>query len=720
MTNGAQLPERGAVMFRPIQKSHVCDLFLRVLFAVLVYCALAQPSTSLASSSPSSDGDEEIGQTWNSDPTRMTVPTQIAFQGFLTDDGGQPITTDSTGVGIVASLWDAETSGNQVWQETHPAIVITDGVFQLKLGEVQALDPEDFDGSPIFLGLAIDGDPEMSRAQLLSSAFAIRSEVADLAEGVAAGVAVTGVNGINDDVVLEGGQNVNITQEGSTLTIDATGSGGSDSDWTVDGNDMYSAVPGNVGIGESAPVTKLHVQTADLGISSAGLNEDLIVESTDAVMSLVSDGGGSFGSIIYLQEMDSGTPTDGWAIYRQTNGAGSRLKFAYGTSRLTIEPDGDVGIGVDPPLANLHVSGQTGSASLLLEADVDDSGEGDQPSIKLSQDGGLTIGDIGFFDTTNELQMRTTTVNGSSYLALAENNLKTGEDFIMGGGTTEWDGTSEGIAINARSTSWNIGVENEATVAASNFFIGRTSAPGANDFYIATDGKVGIGTSVPTHTLTVDGNSLFSGEATVFSPLPNYPKFRISGSSANALQLYNPITDHLTFYSGGIGSEVERFRLTPNGAIVNGTTTTSILHITGGSDLAEPFEVHGSTEVKPGMVLSIDPESPGELRISDLAYDRAVAGIASGANGVRAGITLRQNETVADGSIPVALSGRVYCLADASHGSIAPGDLLTSSTTPGHAMKVSDRERAHGAILGKAMSPLASGCGHVLVLVTLH
>ena len=58
--------------------------------------------------------------------------------------------------------------------------------------------------------------------------------------------------------------------------------------------------------------------------------------------------------------------------------------------------------------------------------------------------------------------------------------------------------------------------------------------------------------------------------------------------------------------------------------------------------------------------------------------------------------------------------------ADASKHPIQPGDLLTTSDTPGHSMKVTDHGKAQGAILGKAMSSLEQGKGLVLVLVTLQ
>jgi hypothetical protein len=68
----------------------------------------------------------------------------------------------------------------------------------------------------------------------------------------------------------------------------------------------------------------------------------------------------------------------------------------------------------------------------------------------------------------------------------------------------------------------------------------------------------------------------------------------------------------------------------------------------------------------------------------------------------------------------VALSGRVFVLADTSAGGIKPGDLLTSGATPGYAMKAADPLRRQGAILGKAMTGLSEGRGFVLVLVTLQ
>ena len=147
-------------------------------------------------------------------------------------------------------------------------------------------------------------------------------------------------------------------------------------------------------------------------------------------------------------------------------------------------------------------------------------------------------------------------------------------------------------------------------------------------------------------------------------------------------------------------------------------TNTKVLELGKGLDYAEGFDVStDDAKVAPGTVLVIDPDTPGELAVSTEPYDRKVAGIVAGAKGLRSGVRLGGDQFEQD----VALAGRVYCNVVATDGPIAPGDLLTTSDVPGYAMKVGDRQRAQGAILGKAMEPLAAGSqGKILVLVTLQ
>ncbi|MGC4811046.1 hypothetical protein ACLQ29_11020 [Micromonospora sp. DT228] len=135
------------------------------------------------------------------------------------------------------------------------------------------------------------------------------------------------------------------------------------------------------------------------------------------------------------------------------------------------------------------------------------------------------------------------------------------------------------------------------------------------------------------------------------------------------------------------------------------------------ADLAEEFDVADGhlTAAIPGAVLVIG--ETGALELADKPYDSAVAGVVSGAGSFAPAMVLdRQPDS--DTRRPLALAGKVYCLVDATHGPVRPGDLLTTSPTRGHAMRVADPLKAVGAILGKALGPLPTGRALVPILVT--
>lgn len=265
-------------------------------------------------------------------------------------------------------------------------------------------------------------------------------------------------------------------------------------------------------------------------------------------------------------------------------------------------------------------------------------------------------------------------------------------------------GTGTALRVNGMEALWSDG----------NYF---SWGYGGTANYFADN--VGIGTITPQEKLHVSGRARFdlgTGQINVSTPggWPGLIAFSQNGHRRD-----------ITYDNSGVSITVSSTAAAPtisNGVRIfeDGKVAVKILQITGGSDMAEPFGVKETDAVKAGMVLSIDAENAGKLKISQKAYDRCVAGIISGAGGVEPGMLMTQTGSIADGDYPVALTGRVYCFADASYGKIQPGDLLTTSDTPGHAMKVVDYTRAQGAVLGKAMTKLDEGRGMVLVLVTLQ
>jgi hypothetical protein len=166
--------------------------------------------------------------------------------------------------------------------------------------------------------------------------------------------------------------------------------------------------------------------------------------------------------------------------------------------------------------------------------------------------------------------------------------------------------------------------------------------------------------------------------------------------------------------SGNEGDIIVRDSAGKDRIHLNGNTGDIILT---GADCAEEFNMAQSYVIDPGTVLVIDEDN--SLCPCEKPYDKKVAGVVSGASGYTPGIILdRKNEQI--NRLPIALSGKTYCKADASHTPIEVGDLLTTSATMGFAMKADDPTMAFGAVIGKALQPLKEGKGLIPILVALQ
>lgn len=257
--------------------------------------------------------------------------------------------------------------------------------------------------------------------------------------------------------------------------------------------------------------------------------------------------------------------------------------------------------------------------------------------------------------------------------------------------------------------TWQAETGNGSTV-----HIGSRSANGDPKLIRFGDGNfVHIGENGADDTLELKANKISLLPTSGFMTVGGIGNEQVSlGGDGNGdveLGSNNPATTLVALYNRGSN---QLMNLSCRDASVRTLT------IYGGADLAEPFAM-SHENVEPGSVVIIDDENPGKLRMSHSAYDKKVAGIVSGADGIRPGISMIQEDMLEAGE-NVALSGRVYVKANNSAGDIQPGDLLTTSAIPGEAMKASDHDRSQGAILGKAMTELSDASGMVLVLVTLQ
>ncbi len=161
------------------------------------------------------------------------VPGLINYQGTLTDSNG--VALDTT-VSMTFSVYADSTGGAQVWTETQSVVGVSQGIFNVLLGRVNAIPDTVFNGPSRWLRVQVGGDAELEpRQRIAGVGYAFRAAEADTADYARSAMA------------------------------------GSDGDWTIVGNHMYSAVPGSVGIGTSSPAAKLDVQgTLNVGIDDMG------------------------------------------------------------------------------------------------------------------------------------------------------------------------------------------------------------------------------------------------------------------------------------------------------------------------------------------------------------------------------------------------------------------------------------------------------------------
>lgn len=278
--------------------------------------------------------------------------------------------------------------------------------------------------------------------------------------------------------------------------------------------------------------------------------------------------------------------------------------------------------------------------------------------------------------------------NGASFVG-TPNGLNS-SNVELNGGDVIIDNGQVTLQSNENVRAWFVGSSQSSWINLHNGDEERTVYLRTGGTDVSDGGILSLYTYNGTETVTLDANS--SGGALLQLD-------RVDGTSS--------ITLDADF--GGSG---------------DGRITCDEIRLNGGADFAEFFDVipdvNSALEIEPGMLVSIDPDNPGKLRPCSDAYDKKVAGIISGANGVKPGLMMGQDNSIASGDHPVALSGRVYVKATNLNGDIKPGDFLTTSSKTGYAMKVKKMKKAKGAIIGKAMTGLDAPDGYVLVLVSLQ
>jgi len=282
------------------------------------------------------------------------VPETTSYQGVLRNDAGD-LVPDGT-YEFVFELYETESGGSVLWSEVQ-VLTTTQGVFNALLGSNVPLDLA-FD-VPYWLDITVDGSHLDPRTPLATAPYAFRATVAESLAG---------------------------------------GSGASDGDWTVVGDDMYPSISGNVGIGTTTPEYELDVRgtarvdsvlrtsliwtvdttddlnfiagggygmrftgdTGRLGIGTGSPQERLDVFGTARMNGFTMPTGAADGYVLTSDASGAGTwqPSSSGGV----GGGGTAdyvAKFVdattLGNSAIVSDADGDVGIGTESPGSRLSI-----------------------------------------------------------------------------------------------------------------------------------------------------------------------------------------------------------------------------------------------------------------------------------------------------------------------------------------------------------------------------
>jgi hypothetical protein len=186
-------------------------------------------------------------------------------------------------------------------------------------------------------------------------------------------------------------------------------------------------------------------------------------------------------------------------------------------------------------------------------------------------------------------------------------------------------------------------------------------------------------------------------------------------SPRNRGSVHQPTGGNILVGSVSQNPDVTVFRVDGNGTVfANGGFQPS------GADFAEAMAATGDrSKHAAGDLLVIDPATARHVDLAQQPYSTLVAGIYSTKPGML-GSTRKVDDVPAKDEVPLAVVGIVPCKITSENGPIQVGDLLVASSTPGHAMKGTDRGKLIGAVVGKALEPMQEGKGVIQVLVTLQ
>ena len=676
------------------------------------------------------------------------VSKQINYSGTLYDANGQPIVDGEQN--LTFNLYKVSSGGSPIWTENQ-TITTVGGDFSALLGSVAPFpDSVDF-STDYWLGLTLNAGTEYTpRVKFTPSPYSVKSSglVLPFAQTTSKGTAggatfdlrYTGVDSVQTMYIES-----NNSGKANALNVVSKGNGGGGSFIVENTEATYaplyakmmgkgSAVVGdNYGTdGRAATFIVRDANNAGTGLlmSTAGTGNAGWFQSTNTANNKATLGAYTKGTSHAGMFLSDNASSSFATLYTESKGSGPGIfsrNFGTGVGgSFTVENNTS---GANAIYANTQGTGSVISAETATGwAVIQASSNGSGTAIDASNNG-TTDGFAGLFSNTDagnaHPAIQASTVGNGPGLRVFQdaNSAGSGIDINILNTTSNGVGLRVGQYGLGEAASFTISnasngvtalyAESMGTGSAANFKINNVASPGAAILAETNGDANGVG------IVALNSGQGYAGKFEIWntSSAGNALKASTNGTGTSLEVNHLGASGNIAVFQSD-GANVARIDKTGVGYFNGGT-------VASGADVAEAFDVEGlRSSYEPGDVLVISEKSDRKVEKSSAANSTRVVGVYATKPGVL--LTEKSIDESLSELVPMGVVGVIPTKVSGENGPIKRGDLLVTSSTPGHAMKAQPIViNGHtfypsGIILGKALENFdGKGTGLIQVMVNV-